>query len=69
MNRDGSVKALVILNLQGTSQSITVNLTHTDIGTSQIPVDLLTGGAGPAITSASYTVTLPAYGFTVLGVD
>ncbi len=68
-NRDGSVKALVILNFQATSQSITVNLANTDISTSQTPVDLLTGGSGPAITSASYTVTLPAYGFTVLGVD
>ncbi len=67
-NREGSVKALVILNFQGTSQSITVNLTNTDISTSQTLVDLLSGGAGPAITSASYT-TLPAYGFTVLGVD
>ncbi|ATB27203.1 discoidin domain-containing protein [Melittangium boletus] len=68
-NKDGSVKALVILNYQGSSQSITVNLANTGIQTSQTPVDLLTGGAGPAITSASYTVTLPAYGFTVLGVD
>jgi len=68
-NRDGSIKALVILNFQATSQSITVNLANTDISTSQTPVDLLTGGAGPAITSASYTVTLPGYGFTVLGVD
>lgn len=69
MNKDGSLKALVILNYQNSPQSITVNLANTDISTSQTPVDLLTGGTAPAITSASYTVSLPAYGFTVLGVD
>jgi hypothetical protein len=68
-NREGTVKALVILNYQGSTQSITVNLANMDISTSQTPVDLLSGGAGPAITSANYTVSLPAYGFTVLGVD
>jgi hypothetical protein len=68
-NKDGSLKALVILNYQASAQSITVNLANTDIQTSQTPVDLLTGGTGPAITSASYTVSLPAYGYTVLAVD
>jgi hypothetical protein len=47
----------------------TINLANTDISTSQTPVDLLTEGSGPAITGTSYTVSLPAYGFTVLGVN
>jgi hypothetical protein len=68
-NKDGSVKALVILNFQATAQSITVNLANTDISTSQTPIDLLTGGSAPAITGTSYTVSLPAYGFAVLGVN
>ena len=68
-NKAGSSKALVILNYQNSSQTITVNLTNTDINTAQTPIDLLSGGTGKAITSASYTVTLPAYGFTVLGVN
>ncbi|WP_218158153.1 discoidin domain-containing protein [Stigmatella aurantiaca] len=68
-SKDGALQALVILNYQASPQAITVNLANTGIQTSQTPVDLLTGGAGPAITSASYTVNLPAYGYTVLGVD
>lgn len=68
-NKDGSVQALVVLNYQASAQSITVNLANTGISLSQTPVDLLGGGAAPAITSASYTVTLPAYGYTVLGVE
>ncbi|SDW80426.1 discoidin domain-containing protein [Paenibacillus sp. CF384] len=68
-NKTGTSKALVILNYQNASQTITVNLANTDISTSQTPVDLLNGGAAAAITSTSYTVTLPAYGFTVLGVN
>ncbi|WP_434381367.1 discoidin domain-containing protein [Melittangium boletus] len=68
-NKDGSVKALVILNYQASSQTVTVNLTNTGLQIPQTPVDLLTGSAAPAISSASYSVTLPAYGYTVLGVD
>ena len=68
-NKTGDSKALVILNYQDSSQTITVDITNTDIDTSQIPVDLLSGGNGKVITSNSYTVTLPAYGFTVLGVN
>ena len=68
-NKTGTSKALVILNYQNSSQTITVNLTNTNINTTQIPIDLLSGEKGKAITSASYTVTLPAYGFTVLGVN
>ena len=68
-NKTGDSKALVVLNYQNSSQTITVNLTNTDIDTTQIPIDLLSGGNGKAIASDSYTVTLPAYGFTVLGVN
>ena len=68
-NKAGTSKALVILNYQDSSQTITVDLTNTGIDTNQTPIDLLSGGAGQAITSPSYTVTLPAYGFAVLGVD
>ena len=68
-NKAGSSKALVILNYQDSSQNITVNLTNTDINIAQTPIDLLSGEIGKAITSTSYTVTLPAYGFAVLGVN
>ena len=65
----GTSRALVILNYQNSSQTITVNLANTGINTAQTPIDLLSGGTGKAITSASYTVTLPAYGFELLGVN
>ena len=68
-NKTGSSKALVILNYQNSSQTVTVNLTNTGINTAQTPVDLLSGGTGKKIASAKYTVTLPAYGFIVLGVN
>ena len=55
-NKTGTSKALVILNYQNSSQTITINLTNTGINTTQIPVDLLGGGNGKTITSASYTV-------------
>lgn len=68
-NKDGSVAALVILNFQASTQSVTVNLANTGIGTAQAPIDLLSGQAAAPINGASYTVSLPAYGFAVLAVE
>jgi glycosidase len=65
---DGSSYALVILNYQNSQQTITVNLAGSNLNTSQKPIDLLNGGHGPQITSNSYTVTLPAWGYAFYGV-
>jgi len=67
-NKDGSSKALVIMNFQNSTQTLTVNLSNLGISTSQTPINLYTGTAGPKINSPNYTVTLPAYGYLVLGV-
>jgi hypothetical protein len=65
---DGSKTALLIYNFSNNAKNVTVNLSGSGINTNQTPADLYSGGNGPAITSASYTVNLPAYGFKMLGV-
>lgn len=59
---------LNIFNFQDTEQTITVNLAESDITVPQTPTDLLNSGDVPDITDASYTVTLPSYGFVLYGV-
>ena len=68
-NREGDVKALAVLNFQNTAQTITVNLSNAGIGIPQIPIDLLKGSTASAITTSSFTITLQAYGYAVLGVN
>ena len=67
-SKQGGVRGLTILNYQDSPQKIAVDLSRTGIDTHQTPVDLVAGGAAPTITSGTYTITLPAYGFAVLGV-
>lgn len=62
------MKKLPIFNFQDSEQTITVNLVGTRITVPQTPVDLLNGGDAPDIAAASYTVTLPPYGFVFYGV-
>ena len=66
---DGSKTALLIYNFSNETKNVTVNLSGSGINTNQTPVDLYNGGNGPAITSSNYTVSLPAYGFKMLGVS
>jgi len=68
-NKDGNVSALVIFNFQTLRQSITVNLYNSGIKIPQTPVNVLTGTAADPILSANYTVSLPANGFLILGVE
>lgn len=65
---DGKQTALLIYNFNSTAQNVTVDLTGTGIDTHQVPRDLYNGGTGAAIDGTSYTVSLPAYGFTMLEV-
>lgn len=67
-NKDGNVSALVVFNFQDAEQNISVNLNNTGISTDQVPIDLLKGSAGKPITSGLYEITLPAYGYVILGV-
>ena len=66
---DGSQTALLIYNFNDAPTNVTVNLSGSGINAEQIPIDLYNGGNGPAITSLNYTVSLPAYGFKMLGVS
>jgi hypothetical protein len=66
---DGKQTALLIYNFNSTPGNVTVDLTGTGINTHQVPKDLYKGGRGSAINGASYTVSLPAYGFTMLQVS
>ena len=66
---DGSQTALLIYNFSDAPTNVTVNLSGSGINTNQTPIDLYNGGDGPAITSSIYNVSLPAYGFKMLGVS
>ncbi len=68
-NPDGNVSALVIFNFRDQERKMTVDLTNSGISVNQIPVDLLTGREAEPITSEKYTVTLPPYGYKILGVE
>jgi hypothetical protein len=65
-SKDGTKAALVVLNFSASQQTITVDLNGSGIGP-QTPTDLINGGNAAAITTSSYTVTLPRYGYTFLG--
>ncbi|TDD53198.1 hypothetical protein E1263_28290 [Kribbella antibiotica] len=69
LDKSGTSKALVLLNFQGTPQTVSVDLTGTGIATSQTPTDLVESQPGPPITGTTYQVQLPAYGFKVLSVQ
>ena len=66
---NGKQTALLIYNFHNSPEDVTVDLTGTGINTHQVPKDLYNGGHGPAINGTSYTVRLPAYGFTMLQVS
>ncbi|RKP51570.1 hypothetical protein D7Z26_17455 [Cohnella endophytica] len=66
---DGTKSVLNIYNFKNASATITVNLTDSGITVPQTPVNLATGGSGTAISSSSYSVTLPAYGYLFLEVQ
>ncbi|MFF2848232.1 alpha-amylase family glycosyl hydrolase [Streptomyces sp. NPDC058001] len=67
-SENGKQTALLVYNFDDAPKKVTVNLTGTGIDTSQTPKDLYKGGKAPAIKGNSYSVTLPAYGFTILDV-
>jgi hypothetical protein len=66
---DGTQTALLIYNFNDAAASVTLDLTGTGISTNQVPQDLYNGGTGSAIDGTSYTVSLPAYGFSMLQVS
>ncbi|MDX6347586.1 MAG: hypothetical protein QOF84_2376, partial [Streptomyces sp.] len=65
---NGKQTALLIYNINSTAANVTVDLTGTGIRTDQTPKDLYNGGKAPVIEGTNYTVSLPAYGFTILQV-
>lgn len=68
-NKDGNISALVIFNFQPQRQSVAVNLHNSGIKIPQTPVNVLTGMAADPVLNENYTVSLPAYGFLILGVE
>lgn len=60
--------ALNIYNFKSTPQCVTVNLSGSTIRVPQTPIDLSTQLSGPPITSTSYNVQLPAFGYLFLDV-
>ena len=68
-NKDGNVSAIVVFNFQNEPQTITVDIKNSGIGTKQTPINLLDGVEGKPIDSDKYEISLPAYGFTILGVQ
>jgi hypothetical protein len=71
-SKDGTQETLVILNFTASPQKVTVDLAGSGIGPQRSeptrrPRDLINGGYGAPITSSKYSVRLPAYGYTFLG--
>ena len=60
-------KALVVLNYQGSQQTITVNVSNQGIIAGQTATDLINGGNGPTLSGTNFTVTLPAWGYGFYG--
>jgi glycosidase len=68
-NKDGNVSALVIFNFQKQNALISMNLTNTGIKIPQVPVNVISGMEAEPILTDSYSVSLPPYGFLMLGVE
>jgi hypothetical protein len=66
---DGDRTALNVYNFTNAPQCITVDLSGSAISVPQTPVDLSTEQEGPSITSASYDVQIPAFGYLFLDVE
>lgn len=68
-NKDGKVSALVIMNFQNSTETISVNLKNTGILLGQTPLNLLDGDNIPPVLSEDYYITLPPYGYMILGIQ
>jgi glycosidase len=68
-NADGNVSALAIFNFRPQSRSISVNIYNSGIKIPQTPINILSGLPADPIQSANYTVSVPAYGYLILGVE
>jgi Alpha amylase, catalytic domain len=66
---DGTRTALNVYNFTDTPRCITIDLTDSGIAVPQTPVDLSTERDGTPITSSSYDVQLPPFGYVFLDVD
>ena len=67
-SRNGDRTALNIYNFTNQPRCITVDLSGSPIAVPQTPTDLSTQEAGSPITSVSYDVRLPAFGYAFLDV-
>jgi hypothetical protein len=67
-SEDGGWTALNIYNFTNEPRCVTVDLSGSAIAVPQTPVDLSTEQEGPPITSVSYEVRLPAFGYVFLDV-
>ena len=61
--------ALVIMNFQNSTETISVNLKNTGILLGQTPLNLLDGDNIPPVLSEDYRITLPPYGYMILGIQ
>jgi hypothetical protein len=66
---DGSRRALCVFNLSSTLQTVTVDLEGSGVAVGQQPVDLVSRGRGPQISSLDYRLEMPGHGFLLLAVD
>ncbi|MDD3796350.1 MAG: alpha-amylase family glycosyl hydrolase [Lachnospiraceae bacterium] len=64
---DGSQKALLIYNLSGEEQTVAVNLNGSEFETGAALTDLYQEGNSVEVTPGTYEVSIPAYGFMMLG--
>jgi hypothetical protein len=66
---DGTRVGLNVFNFKNSTVTITVDLTGKGITVPQTPRNLITNAPAPSIASTGYSVTLPAYGYLLLGVN
>lgn len=67
-SKDSSQTALLVYNLSGKEQTVTVNLKDSKIAAGKVLNDLYNGGTAGEVTGSTWQVSLPAYGFQLLSV-
>ncbi len=66
---DGTESALLVYNFDDHDATVAIDLAGTGVAIGQSPLDLYGSGDAVAITSTTYSLSLPAYGFALLGVS
>jgi hypothetical protein len=67
--KDGSERSLLVYNFEDHEVNVVLDLSASDVALDQVPEDWYAGTKASPITGAAHSLTLPKYGFAMLGVD